>query len=142
MDKDFSNHSGYYIQEIARKMTIMLNEKLEALGITYSQFRVLNCLWKKGGLTQKEILEIICVKPSTLTGIINILVKKELVKRRIDNKDARIKRIHLTEKGKLLEKDSWNIILDIENEMCNSFSKEEKTLFVKWLKDVKIKLEE
>ncbi len=76
MEKQFSSHIGYYIQEIARKSAVTLNEKLGELDLTYAQFRVLNTLWKKGTLTQKEILVYICVKPSTLTGLTDQLVKK------------------------------------------------------------------
>lgn len=136
MDKDFSNHIGYYIQEIARKTTVMLNHEFEKLGITYSQFRVLNCLWKKGGLTQKEILEIICVKPSTLTGVTDILVKKGLVIRRADEVDGRVKRIFLTDEGKALKQDSWNIILDLESRSTRQLAEEEKALMIKWLKSI------
>lgn len=134
MDKDFSKHIGYYVQEIARKTTIILNHEFERVGITYSQFRVLNCLWKKGGLTQKEILEIICVKPSTLTGIIDILVKKDLVIRKADEVDRRVKRIFLTDKGKGLKQASWQIIMELESRSTKKLSQEEKALMIKWLK--------
>lgn len=136
MDKDFSKHIGYYVQEIARKTTTILNHEFEKLGITYSQFRVLNCLWKKGGLTQKEILEIICVKPSTLTGIIDILVKKDLVIRKADEVDRRVKRIFLTYKGKGLKQASWQIIMELESRSTKELSQEEKTLMIKWLKSI------
>lgn len=137
MDKDFSKHVGYYIQEIARKSTIILNHEFEKLGITYAQFRVLNCLWKRGGLTQKEILEIICVKPSTLTGIIDILVKKGLVKREVDIVDGRVKRTYLTDEGKALKQNSWEVILELESRSTKELPDEEKTLMIKMLKSIK-----
>ncbi len=55
----------------------------------------------KDSKTQNEILEDLLCKPSTLSGLINILEKKELVKRTVDIYDARIRRIGLTEKGKI-----------------------------------------
>lgn len=140
MEREFSTYINYYIQEIARKTSLILNNEFLSTGITFSQFRVLNCIWKRGPLTQKEIHEIISVQPSTLTGIINLLEKKELVTRRVDNEDARIKRIHLTQKGKNIEDDSWNIISDFENEFEAALSQEEKALMIKWLKTLNGKL--
>lgn len=134
MSKEFSTSLGYYIHEIAKKSTIKFNQEFENLGITYSQFRVLNCLWKKGGLTQKEIHELISVKPSTLTGIIDILVKKSLVLRKSDKSDARVKRIYLTEKGESLKTESWNIINKFDVKVDDVLSKEEQALMRKWLK--------
>lgn len=92
MEKQFSSHIGYYIQEIARKSAVTLNEKLGELDLTYAQFRVLNTLWKKGTLTQKEILVYICVKPSTLTGLTDQLVKKGLAERLKVENDRRAKK--------------------------------------------------
>ncbi|MEA3424007.1 MAG: MarR family winged helix-turn-helix transcriptional regulator, partial [Bacillota bacterium] len=61
--ENYSKSIGFYIQEIAKKSTMKFNQDFESIGITYSQFRVLNCLWKKGESTQKQIHEIIAVKP-------------------------------------------------------------------------------
>lgn len=116
MDKQFSSHIGYYIQEIARKSAVTLNEKLGELGLTYAQFRVLNTLWKKGTLTQKEVLLYICVKPSTLTGLTDQLVKKGLAQRIKVENDRRAKKIALTEKGLSLRQPAMQVIDDFERE--------------------------
>ncbi|WP_430883536.1 MarR family winged helix-turn-helix transcriptional regulator [Fusibacter sp. JL216-2] len=116
MEKQFSSHIGYYIQEIARKSAVTLNEKLGELDLTYAQFRVLNTLWKKGTLTQKEILVYICVKPSTLTGLTDQLVKKGLAERLKVENDRRAKKIALTDKGQSLREPAMQVIDDFEKE--------------------------
>jgi len=136
MSQEFSTQLGYYIHEIAKKSTITFNQEFENLGITFSQFRVLNTLWKRGGLTQKEIHELICVKPSTLTGIIDILEKKGLVIRKSDDDDARVKRIYLTDEGRNLKEDSWKIITEFNNKIDEVLSSEEQALMGKWLKSI------
>jgi MarR family transcriptional regulator, organic hydroperoxide resistance regulator len=132
----FSNHIGYYVQEVARKSSIALNEELEVLGITYAQFRVINCLWKKGPLSQKEILKTISVSPPTLTGTVDILEKKKLVYRKPEEEDARTKKIHLTEEGNELQEKAWNIIDNFEERTTGFMSKKEKKLVLDAMKQM------
>ena len=68
VSENYSKSIGFYIQEIAKKSTMKFNQDFESIGITYSQFRVLNYLWKKGESTQKQIHEIIAVKSSICLG--------------------------------------------------------------------------
>lgn len=123
MEMQFSEHIGYYIQEIARKSANALNERLSELGITYAQFRVLNTLWKRGTLTQKEILVYICVKPSTLTGLTDQLEKKGLAGRIEVKGDRRAKKIALTPKGEALRDAAFKIIGDFEKESTSHIPK-------------------
>ena len=137
----FSNHSGYFIQEIARKTNYLLNLSLSPLGISYAQFRVLNCLWKKGVLTQKEIHEFIDVKPSTLTGLVDLLSVKGFLKRTVSEEDARINRISLTDKGQGLQKPAWEIIEAFEQRMTHGISDTGKRDLIQNLKCINCNLE-
>lgn len=141
VQKEFSRHSGYFIQEIARKTTYLLNEAFLPLGITYSQFRVLNCLWKRGSLTQREIHEIIAVKPSTLTGLIHLLARKKLVERTEDEADGRANRIRLSEEGRILQKPSWEIIEAFESRMTKGIDEPEKDRLIRHLRRIDKNLE-
>jgi len=114
---------------------------LEEQGITFSQFKVLLSLWEKDSKTQNEILEDLLCKPSTLSGLINILEKKELVKRTVDIYDARIRRIGLTEKGKSLEHVSIGIIDELEAELSKDLTSSEKTNVIAILNRVKMGFE-
>jgi len=124
METKFSLHIGYFVQEIARKSAVILNERLGELELTYAQFRVLNTLWKRGTLTQKEILVYICVKPSTLTGLTDQLVKKGLAERVKVKDDRRAKQISLTPKGEALREPAFNIINDFEMESTRHISED------------------
>ncbi len=128
MSNEFSQHVGFYIQEIYRKTTILLNKALEPYDLTYSQFRILNCLWKKGDLTQKEILAIISVQPSTLTGVIDLLVEKKMVERIGEISDGRLKKITLTPKGKSLQNPTWAAVDKIEMFQTGRMTPESKAI--------------
>ena len=141
MEKDISYNLGFYIQRISRLITYRHNLMLEEQGITFSQFKVLLSLWEKDSKTQNEILEDLLCKPSTLSGLINILEKKELVKRTVDIYDARIRRIGLTEKGKSLEHVSIGIIDELEAELSKDLTSAEKTNVIAILNRVKMGFE-
>ncbi len=142
MVNDFSQHVGFYIQEISRKTTVMLNKALEPYEITYSQFRVLNCIWKKGALTQKDILSIISVQPSTLTGVIDILVEKELVYRMGEVSDGRLRKVSLTDKGKALKEPTWAEVDKIEAKQTELMTPELKLVLLDELKKMTQVLDE
>lgn len=140
--ENYSKSIGFYIQEIAKKSTMKFNQDFESIGITYSQFRVLNCLWKKGESTQKQIHEIIAVKPSTLTGIIDILVKKGLVERRISSEDERFKKISLTQEGIELKGKSWETINYFDSIVGETLSEEEIKIVLNALKKLSVRIDE
>jgi len=136
MKKKFSNHIGYFVQEVARKSALSLNEELKPLGITYSQFRVLNCLLKKGPMSQKEILKLVSVTPATLTGTVDILEKKKLVYRKAESEDARTKIIYLTEQGTNIQKDAWSTVEKFEERTTSFLNKKEREIVLNALKEM------
>ncbi|MGE5628028.1 MAG: MarR family winged helix-turn-helix transcriptional regulator [Solirubrobacterales bacterium] len=140
MKINFSNHIGYFLQEVARKSAISLNDELKILDITYAQFRVINCLSKKGPLSQKEILKIICVTPATLTGTVDILEKKQLVYREAELEDARTKKIYLTSAGEALQKEALSIVENFEKKTTDFLTSEERELILKSLKEMEKRL--
>lgn len=141
MGREITENLGFYIQRISRIVSYKHNEMLEEKGITISQFKVLLALWEQDHKTQNEILEEVLVKPSTLTGLINILEKKELVQRIVDSNDARVRRIALTEAGKALEEPAMDTITKMEAEIVKSLSVDEKRLVIELLGRVKQSLE-
>lgn len=71
----------------------------EDLGLTMSQLRVLHILNADPGMTAGNLAERLGVRPSTVTGIVDRLVKQDLVERRADPDDRRVVRNLLTVRG-------------------------------------------
>lgn len=137
---NFSSHLGYYIQEIARKTTISLNSKMKSLDLSYSQFRVINCLKKRGDLSQKEILEDIVVKPSTLSGLLDLLEKKTYIEKKVAKHDKRVRLVGLTTKGELIWEKSWKIVMEFEDITTNHIPKIFKDELLDYLKEMNNKI--
>ena len=73
--------------------------KLLGIKITFQQYLALNVLVKKGRCMVSDLSKNLGVALSTMTELVNRLVKKRFVKKIKDLKDHRIVWINLTEKG-------------------------------------------
>ncbi len=73
------------------------------LDITPEQWSVLCCLWEEDGLNHAEIARRTGRDKFTITRIINLLEKKELVRREPDSRDKRRSNIHLAQRGRELK---------------------------------------
>lgn len=94
MEKRFRYISGI-IKQNGRKI-------LNNYPITPPQFVALQWLLEEGDLTIGELSNKISLAFSTTTDLVDRMEKTELVKRVRDEKDRRVVRIHLLEKGKVI----------------------------------------
>ena len=124
----------YWLKRVYRNMINLHNHKLEKYGFTVSQVSVLAQLWREDGLTQKEIAERLKIKPPSLTGLVDTLVSRGWVLRKEDEKDARIKRLYVTEEGRELSFKSLEVAKEMEDILCKGFTVEEKQLLFCWIK--------
>ncbi|HZU97398.1 MAG TPA: MarR family winged helix-turn-helix transcriptional regulator [Planctomycetota bacterium] len=71
-------------------------------GITAAQLQLLKLLEKQGDLTHSEISERMYLRGSTVSGIIDRLEKRSLVRRKRSRVDRRLVRVGLSDAGKKL----------------------------------------
>lgn len=124
---------GYYIDRVARIEMGLFNAELEKIGITFPQFRILNWLWRYEELTQKELHQFVQIKPSSLTVILDVLIKKGLVERKVDKNDARIRKIVLTDASRAIEHEAWDIMNGFDEMVKGILTEDEYDLAVKIL---------
>lgn len=141
MECNKENYIGYYIKVIQRNLNNLYNRKLEKYDLTNAQLCIIWTLLKNDGLTQREVAEHANITPATLTELVDSLVSKGFIIRMHDEKDARAKRLFLTEEGKKLK----DILIETTNFMeeclCKDFSEEERLLLLSWLKKMYKNLE-
>ena len=93
---------GHVITEWGRSVALADPSRLEAwedLGLTMSQLRVLVILQRDPGVTAGRLADRLGVRPSTVTGIVDRIVKQDLVERQPDPDDRRVVRNTLTDQG-------------------------------------------
>lgn len=79
---------------------------LDALGITYPQYLVLNTLWEEDGRTVGSIAERLSLESSTVTPLVKRLEASSLVARVRQRGDERRVSVTLTERGRSLKEES------------------------------------
>lgn len=77
--------------------------RLAEYDVTPVQYGILACLWLQDGQAPSQIAAALNLDGSTITGILDRLENKELLKRLPDPQDRRALRVVLTEDGKELQ---------------------------------------
>lgn len=127
---------GFNLIEIARKIHVVVNKRLEEIGITFPQYRVVSRLWLEEELTQKELGDLLTLTSATLTPMIQLLEKKGWVVRSTDLADTRSKKIRLTQEGVAIRNRAFEIVMDYEREELEILPDEEAALMLKWLRSL------
>ncbi len=117
-----TRHVAELARELSRAITEMrshLRRRLQAkikehqLDISFELVEILAYLWRKDGVNQQEIADIIIKDKSSTTYLIDNLVKRDLVKRMEDGNDRRNKLIYLTPEGRLLQEKFYPLVIDM-----------------------------
>ncbi len=81
------------------------DRQLKSFGLTPCQFEVLMTLWSEDGIVLGELRRRVSRDGPTITGVVDRMEKKMLVKRMRDPHDRRVVKVHLTSTGKNLKGD-------------------------------------
>ena len=99
-DEDWAIRLGFYIHDTSRLRRIIYNAALKPAGVTRSQAWVLAYLSRKDGMAQSDLAGQLDLGKVALGGLVDRLEAVELVERRADAQDRRVKRIFLTAAGR------------------------------------------
>lgn len=99
--------------------------QMTEFGIYPGQIPILQLLASKDGYSQREIAELLHIKPPTVNVTIQRLEKAEIVCRKQDTKDQRMTRIYLTEKGRGIIANAMARVRENEKILFSNFSETE-----------------
>src|ERR687886_2005343 len=119
---------GYRIKLLSQLLGRTFQERLEPFGLTLCHWLVLCCLWEEDGLATSAIGERLKQVGGTLTGVLDRMEERGLVRRERDSRDRRIWRIWLTEAGQELEEVLPPIALEIREQAMAGISKADREL--------------
>lgn len=132
MDFNLDDSVGYLINIVAGKLKNQLNRRFTAFDITSEQWAVLNRLWEKDGVTQKDLAEKTFKDQANIGRILDKLEKKELIRRCVDTEDRRVLIVFLTQEGLKLRKE----LIPLASEVLNLAQKDISEKEVKVLETV------
>lgn len=90
---------GYLVYEVARAFRRRFEDEARRHDLTLPQWRALAELARKGGVSQVVLAGAIDADPMTVSGILDRLEKRGLVRREPDPSDSRAKIVRLTDDG-------------------------------------------
>ncbi|WP_051569379.1 MarR family winged helix-turn-helix transcriptional regulator [Alkaliphilus transvaalensis] len=91
---------GEVVQKLVRVLQVFEEKRIKAKGFTSSRCYALMTILEKEKITMNDLSERIGLNTSTMTRIINNLVRDGYVERDSDQQDRRIVIVKLTESGK------------------------------------------
>ena len=118
---------GFILESTAKKIKLELQRKFNDIGvdITVDQWVVLLELHQHGTQNQVELCERCCKDAPTITRIIELLVKKDLVTRESCKDDRRKFNISLSKKGKILVQKLLPLIIEFRKQGWNQLTEKD-----------------
>ena len=99
------NRETIYIQyssligQLIRKLNVLNREQKICYGLTLSQCYTIEILGQQGNQTMKDLSNGMAVSISSMTRVVDVLVRDQILMRQENPNDRREVRITLTEKG-------------------------------------------
>ena len=117
---------GYRIKLLSQLLSRAFSERLEPFGLTPFHWLVLCCLWTEDGLPTSSIGDKLQQVGGTLTGVLDRMEERQLIRRERDPRDRRIWRIWLTDAGRELEDVLPPIAVELREQAMQGISVEDR----------------
>lgn len=126
--------------KLSARMRRDYSESLRELNLHVGQDNLLYRLWSGDGITQMQLSEHLHCEPPTITNMVKSLEQNGFIYRKRDDKDARVMRIFLTNKGKDIEEPIRSIWQQHQEKLLKSISTEERLFLRRLMKQMESNL--
>jgi DNA-binding MarR family transcriptional regulator len=139
MISDF-DRTDHLMGKLHRSLRRNYDRQLKSFSLTPCQFEVLMTLWSEDGIVLSELGRRVSRDGPTITGVLDRMEKKMLVKRKRDSQDRRVVKVNLTAKGKNMQEQLSSTKKEIFEKITHDLSLREinhlVTLLEKMMKNV------
>ncbi len=145
-------HLGLHVRHLSKSIRLSIDEALdrefaasEESRLTSVQAHVLGYLNMQDELGnvvyQKDIEQVFHIRRSTATGILKLLEQCGSIRRESEEKDARLKKITVTDKARQTKKRVDNAIDGVEKRLIRGITEEEINTFIELTEKMRRNLE-
>ena len=99
---DLETHLGYWLRFVSNHVSHSFQRKVEAKGVTVSEWVVLSELHRKGEISPGQLAVDVGMTKGAISKLLTRLESKALLTRAVDAIDKRNHAIHLTTQGRAL----------------------------------------
>src|SRR5262245_47975429 len=131
-----NNSFVYWIGRIRKGLRREFEARAEALDITAAQIQVLHRLWEGDGILTSTLVSEICSDGGTITGVLDRLEAKALIRRERSTEDRRAVRIYLTPSGRALEAPLMEIVAGVSEQALEGIAPAERTQLLRTLERI------
>lgn len=119
-DPPFTHSPLHLLHRVCQCAGELFQSQMVDLDLTTTQYTVLVATAEKDGLSQQEIINFTGIDRSTVSQVVQLLIRKGLVKRRRTRTDARTYAVSLTEYGRDVLKTSEQIVGRVEEALVQA----------------------
>jgi len=135
--EDLSRNFGFLVNDVARLLRTVYDRRVKRLGLTRSQWWVLNHLFRTPGATQSELAAILEVERPTLGRLLDRLERKGWIRREDDARDRRAWRVYLTPAAEPAMRELRRHAAELRRDALSGLSAAERERFVDTLTAIK-----
>lgn len=145
--REFQKFVSFSLQATSHQIKRLMAVKMSEISNDNSnmmQSRIVGYIHKnkESDIFQKDIEELLKIRRSTATGMLNTLEKKGLIRRKPVSYDARLKKLEITPEGILFSNKAVECIYDVENQVRSGLTDEELETFFNLLSKIKKNIED
>ncbi|MBO4928518.1 MAG: MarR family transcriptional regulator [Clostridiales bacterium] len=147
-----NTHIGPYVRHLSKSIRLSIDEALDQEFSSRGESRLtsvqahvmgyLNMQHELGNVVyQKDIEQAFHIQRSTATGILKLLEQRGSIRRVSEEKDARLKRIIVTEQARQTKKRVDSTIEGVEKKLVKGLTKEEINTYIELTEKMRRNLE-
>jgi DNA-binding MarR family transcriptional regulator len=136
-DLNWELRLGFLVHDVSRLRRRVVDRALKPLGVTRSQWWVLAFLSRSDGMSQVALADELDLGKVALGQLIDRLEKTGFVTRRPDEKDRRVKRVHLTKRSHALIAQIRDNVSSTEKEILEKIDSADLKATVRALRGMK-----
>lgn len=125
---------GRCVHILSRQIKRRIDEAVAKYDVTSVQCAIIGFIShmsEKGDIFAKDIESNFNMRRATVAEVLSLMEKNDLIKREVSNDDARLKKIILTEKSLKIKESFEREIKEVEKELVNGITEEEKNEFIR-----------
>jgi DNA-binding MarR family transcriptional regulator len=128
---------GWLFQDVHSLMTRSFDRRLQDVGLTRSQWRVISPLLRQDGITQTTLAEIIAIEKAPLGRTLDRLEDTGWIRREQDPRDRRARRVYMTDKVAPVVSKVQDVVRGIFGDALRGFTAEEVEALMRHLMGIK-----
>ncbi|WP_024621991.1 MarR family winged helix-turn-helix transcriptional regulator [Metaclostridioides mangenotii] len=130
----FDEFRDFVILSRLRQIELLKKHKIGRTAM--SQGRLLECLHSNNGIAQKELSEMLEIRPGSLSELVTKAENRKLIERRINPDDKRVTNIFLTGKGMREVQKFIVLYRDMTKDIFDSLTEKEQSTLCSKLKEL------